>query len=172
MVGQGGIGCVMEVTAYMDGTETEISGEAGHRHATLGSIQTYRVHGGRCYNMNDGGHAVCGNSPNLLVEQMPKTCFDFLVCGDQASPGCRGRISCEIAHHPVQLNIFQTAFFTSLAVRTRPLRSPGPHSRRAKHLERGDTDSLSKMTYQEAFRLRISAAICLHRDNTIHSSIP
>jgi Endo-alpha-N-acetylgalactosaminidase len=92
MVGQSGIGCVMEVTAYMDGTETEISGEAGQRYATLGCIQTYRVHGGRCYNMNDGGPPVCGNAhtPNLLVEQMPKTRFDFFVCKDQAQPWMTG----------------------------------------------------------------------------------
>ncbi len=85
MVGQNGIGCVMEVTAYMDGTETEISGRPGQRCATLGSIQTYRVHGGRCYNMNDGGPPVCGNAntPNLLVDQQPQTRFDFFVCKDQ-----------------------------------------------------------------------------------------
>lgn len=92
MVGQRGIGCVMEVTAYMDGTETEIGGEPGHRHASLGNIQTYRVHGGRCYNMNDGGPPVCGNgnTPNLLVEQKPRTRFDFFACEDQAQPWMTG----------------------------------------------------------------------------------
>src|SRR5208282_5286870 len=38
MVGQNGVGCVMEVKAFMDGTETEIRGEAGHRRATLGTV--------------------------------------------------------------------------------------------------------------------------------------
>jgi hypothetical protein len=60
MVGTSDIGCVMEVQAYMDGTLTQIAGSAGSRIATLGTVQTYRVHGGRCYNMNNGGPSVCG----------------------------------------------------------------------------------------------------------------
>jgi hypothetical protein len=88
MVGRAGIGCVMEVTAYMDGTETEIKGAPGERHATLGFVMTHRVHGGRCYNMNDGGPPVCGNSQtlNLLIGQMSKTRFDFFACDGQDQP--------------------------------------------------------------------------------------
>ena len=92
MVGRSGVGCLMEVTAYQDGTETEIKGVQGHRHATLGCIMTHRVHGGRCYNMNDGGSPICGNSktPNLIVGQMPRTRFDFFSCADQPQPWLTG----------------------------------------------------------------------------------
>lgn len=88
MVGRASIGCLMEVTAYHDGTETEIKGDEGHRHATLGCVMTHRVHGGRCYDMNDGKSPVCGNSKtlNLIVGQMPRTNFDFFSCEDQAHP--------------------------------------------------------------------------------------
>lgn len=92
MVGQNGIGCVMEVTSYMDGTETEIRGSTGHRHATLGTIQTHRVHGGRCYNMNDGGPFIRGNADtaNLVVGQSPRARFDFFACAGQAQPWLGG----------------------------------------------------------------------------------
>jgi hypothetical protein len=92
MVGQNGIGCVLEVQAYMDGTETEITGSAGRRRAAIGTIQVHRVHGGRCYNMNDDGEAVCGNArtPNLLAEQMPRARFDFFTCGDERQPWVAG----------------------------------------------------------------------------------
>ena len=92
MVGQNGIGCVMEVTAFMDGTETEIRGEAGHRCAMLGTVQTYRVHGGRCYGMNDGGPPVCGNAntPNLLVRQTPRARLDFFSYAQQSQPWITG----------------------------------------------------------------------------------
>jgi hypothetical protein len=92
MVGQNGIGCVMEVTAFMDGTETEIRGEAGNRRALLGTIQTHRVHGGRCYDMNDGGPPVCGNAntPNLIVGQTPRARFNFFACAGQSQPWLTG----------------------------------------------------------------------------------
>lgn len=92
MVGRSGIGCLMEVTAYQDGTETEIRGTQRHRHATLGCIMTHRVHGGRCYNMNDGASPICGSgkTPNLIVGQMPRTRFDFFSCADQTQPWLTG----------------------------------------------------------------------------------
>jgi hypothetical protein len=79
MVGARRMGVVMEVTAFMDATEAEVSGPAGKRHAKIGTVQTYRVDGGRCYNMNDGGPPTCGNetTPNLLVGQTPRSRFDF-----------------------------------------------------------------------------------------------
>ena len=88
MVGQHGIACVMEVTTYMDGTETEIKGNVGHRRAILGTVQVHRVHGGRCYHMNDGGDPICGNSntPNLLGEQPSRVCFDFFSYAGEAQP--------------------------------------------------------------------------------------
>lgn len=88
MVGQHGIACVMEVTAFMDGTETEIKGTTGHRRALLGTVQVHRVHGGRCYHMNDGGAPICGksNTPNLLVEQPSRVRFDFFSYAGEAQP--------------------------------------------------------------------------------------
>lgn len=92
MVGQNGIGCVMEVTGFMDGIETEIRGDAGHRNAMLGTVQTHRVHGGRCYDMNDGGPPACGDSgtPNLIVGQTPRVRFDFFSCEGQPHPWMAG----------------------------------------------------------------------------------
>ena len=79
MVGGSHVGTVMEVTAFMDATEAEISGPTGRRRAKIGTVQTYRVDGGRCYNMNDGGPPNCGNemTPNLLLGQTPRCRFDF-----------------------------------------------------------------------------------------------
>ena len=86
MVGSGAVASVMEVNAFMDGTELEIAGEPGHRHARIGSVETYRVHGGRSYEMNDGGDPIAGNesTPNLLVGQKPRCRLDFFgdVDGD------------------------------------------------------------------------------------------
>jgi Endo-alpha-N-acetylgalactosaminidase len=92
MVGRSGIGCLMEVTAFHDGTETEIKGDPGHHHATLGCVMTHRVHGGRCYSMNDAGSPICGNSktPNLIVGQMPRIRFDFFSCAEQKQPWLTG----------------------------------------------------------------------------------
>jgi hypothetical protein len=92
MVGAGGSGCVMEVQGYMDGTETVISGPAGARRASLGTVQVHRVHGGRCYTMNDGGDAVCGGpgTPNLIVGQTPTTRFDFFNVVNRAQPWLDG----------------------------------------------------------------------------------
>jgi Family of unknown function (DUF5696) len=88
MVGTRDIGCVMEVTAFMDGTETSVAELGGQRSARIGTVQVHRVHGGRCYNMNDGGEAVCGTAqtPNLLVSQTPRCRFDFYHVDDPANP--------------------------------------------------------------------------------------
>ena len=79
IIGSRNVECVMEVTAFTDGTETEITGEKGHRHARIGTVQTFRVHGGRAYDMNDGGPPVSGNenTPNLPVGQTPRCRLDF-----------------------------------------------------------------------------------------------
>jgi hypothetical protein len=92
MVGRSGIGCLMEVCAFHDGTETEVKGTPGYRHAALGCVMTHRVHGGRCYNMNDGGPPICGNSKtlNLIVGQTPKARFDFFSCEGQPQPWLTG----------------------------------------------------------------------------------
>lgn len=92
MVGQNGIGCVMEVTAVMDGTKTRISGSPGNRRAILGTIQRHRVNGGGCYGMNDGGPPVCGNAqtPNLFISQGSRSRFDFFACPQQAQPWLTG----------------------------------------------------------------------------------
>jgi hypothetical protein len=73
--------CVMEVSAFMDGTEIEVAGKENHHHARIGTDQTYRVHGGRSYGMNDGDTAVSGNenTPNLIVGQTPRCRLDFIA---------------------------------------------------------------------------------------------
>jgi hypothetical protein len=88
MVGKGHIGCVMEVSAFMDGTETSVEVVAAQRSARIGTIQVHRVHGGRCYNMNNGGDAVCGSAytPNLLVAQPSRCRFDFYRVDDPLIP--------------------------------------------------------------------------------------
>ncbi len=87
-VGTGGVGCVMEVTAFMDGTETAVSQSGSERRAAIGTVQVYRVHGGRCYSMNDGKDAVCGTSgtPNLLVGQRSRCRLDFYKVEDREAP--------------------------------------------------------------------------------------
>ena len=92
LVGAGDVGCLMEVQGYMDGTETEVSGAPGAKVATLGTDQVYRVHGGRCYNMGDGGDPVCGTptTPNLLVGQTPTTRLDFFAVSNPDQPWLDG----------------------------------------------------------------------------------
>jgi hypothetical protein len=86
MVGSGQIAAAMEVSAFMDGLQLEIAGQPGHRHARIGTVETYRVHGGRAYEMNDLGPPIAGNehTPNLLVGQVPRCRIDFFgdVDGD------------------------------------------------------------------------------------------
>lgn len=88
IVGNDVIGCLMEVTAFMDGTETEVVEVGGHRSARIGTIQVYRVHGGRCYDMNDARDAVCGTpqTPNLKVGQQSRSRLDFYKVEDSAAP--------------------------------------------------------------------------------------
>jgi hypothetical protein len=92
MVGSRSIACMMEVTAFMDATETAIASVGNLRRASIGTIQVHRVHGGRCYNMNDGGDAVCGtaSTPNLLVGQLSRCRLDFFVPEDVNSPWFTG----------------------------------------------------------------------------------
>jgi hypothetical protein len=88
MVGTHSVGCIMEVTGFMDGTESSIATTAAGRSARIGTVLVHRVHGGRCYNMNDGGNPVCGtqHTPNLLVEQTSRCRFDFFPVEDAAAP--------------------------------------------------------------------------------------
>jgi Endo-alpha-N-acetylgalactosaminidase len=84
IVGTDKVECVMEVSAFMDGTEIEVVGNEKHHHARIGTDQVYRVHGGRSYGMNDGDTAVGGNeiTPNLIVGQMPRCRLDFVADAD------------------------------------------------------------------------------------------
>jgi hypothetical protein len=79
MVGSGAAGGALEVSAFMDGMAVEIVGEPGHRHARIGTVEVYRVDGGRAYEMNDLGPPIAGNenTPNLLVGQTPRCRLDF-----------------------------------------------------------------------------------------------
>ncbi len=92
IVGTQSIACMLEVTAFMDATETNIVALGDLRRASIGTIQVHRVHGGRCYNMNDGGDAVCGtpSTPNLLVGQTSRCRLDFFVPEDADSPWFTG----------------------------------------------------------------------------------
>ena len=92
LVGADGVGCLMEAQAYMDGTETAIAGGPGDRVASLGVTQVHRVHGGRCYDMNDGGDAVCGvaDTPNLLVAQTSRLQLDFFIPANPKQPWLTG----------------------------------------------------------------------------------
>lgn len=86
IVGTYKVECVMEVKAFMDGTLIKIDGQNGHRRGRIGTVQTYRVHGGRAYDMNNGGPPVAGNekTPNLLVGQMPECRLDFMSDADKS----------------------------------------------------------------------------------------
>jgi Endo-alpha-N-acetylgalactosaminidase len=81
MMGSHSLAAALEVNAFMDGMPLEIAGEPGHRHARMGTVETYRVHGGRAYDMNDLGPAIASNesTPNLLVGQMPNCHLDFFA---------------------------------------------------------------------------------------------
>jgi len=87
-VGVGGIGCLMEVTAFMDATETSVAAVGGLRSARIGTIQVHRVHGGRCYEMNDGKDAACGNGQtlNLPVGQQSRCRLNFYKVEDPQTP--------------------------------------------------------------------------------------
>ncbi len=80
--------CVQETTAYMDGTALTVAGDAGHRRASLGTIQRHRVNGNLCYDMNLGppDPRDCGNAqtPNLPIEEKSQCRLDFIgdVDGD------------------------------------------------------------------------------------------
>lgn len=128
MVGQQDVGCVMHVTSCMDGTETEVSGNPGSRRALLGTVQVYRVHGGRCYAMNDGGDDVCGTAetPNLIVGQMPSTRFDFFTCAGQDQPWLTGAkiVRARVPQGPT--SFFENRFVYILAGRNKT--APAPRS--------------------------------------------
>lgn len=155
MVGQNGIGCVMEVTAFMDGTETEIRGDAGHRCAMLGTVQTYRVHGGRCYGMNDGGPPVCGNAntPNLIACQTPRVRLDFFSYAQQSQPWITGAkiVRQRVPDSPT--HFFPIAFYISLPARRRSKRNPEPPSHRA-----GNSFAMSQCSLTMPLKLSSSAA--------------
>ncbi len=83
MVGTDKAMCVQEVTAYMDGTELAVVGEAGNRRAFLGTVKTHRINGSESYDMNTGPGTprISGNrqTPNLLVGQKSSCRLDFLA---------------------------------------------------------------------------------------------
>ena len=128
MVGQHDVGCVMHVAACMDGTETEIIGAPGRRQALLGTVQVHRVHGGRCYNMNDGGDAICGNAqtPNLIVGQTPSTRFDFFPCAGQNQPWLAGAKIVRARVPQGRTEFFANRFVYILAGRNKT--APAPRS--------------------------------------------
>ena len=84
IVGDAHMECVMEVTAFMDGTEISVTGNDHAHEANLGTVQTFRVHAGRAYGLNDGQDPQPGNdqTPNLLVGQIPHCRLTFLADAD------------------------------------------------------------------------------------------
>src|SRR5581483_4087360 len=89
MVGTDRVLCVQETTAFMDGTELNVVGDAGTRRASIGTTKTHRVNGSLCYDMNTGPGTPrnCGNrqTPNLLVEQESTCRLDFIAAPDDCS---------------------------------------------------------------------------------------
>ncbi len=77
MIGTNRMLCVEEVTSYMDTTELAVE----NHQATLGTVKTWRVNGGRSYDMNTGPNtpriAGNGSTPNLLVGGLPLCRLDF-----------------------------------------------------------------------------------------------
>jgi hypothetical protein len=90
MLGTGRALCVQEVTSFMDGTELQVSGDAGHRRATLGTIKSHRVNGSLCYDLSAGPGTPrsCGTprTPNLLVDQESSCRLDFVASSDRGRP--------------------------------------------------------------------------------------
>ncbi len=83
MIGCNAAMCVMEATALMDGSTLVVEGEPGKKTASLGTVQTWRVNGSACYDMNLGSGAPrsCGTAktPNIIVGQGPACRLDFLT---------------------------------------------------------------------------------------------
>jgi hypothetical protein len=83
VVGTNHLLCVQETTAFMDCTLLSVAGDDGHRRASLGTIQNYRVNGSLCFDMNTGSGTPknCGNShtPNLPIGQKSALRLDFLA---------------------------------------------------------------------------------------------
>ncbi|HWC16957.1 MAG TPA: endo-alpha-N-acetylgalactosaminidase family protein [Terriglobales bacterium] len=90
MIGTDRVACIQETTAFMDGTELSVIGQAGGRRTSLGTTKTHRVNGSLCYDMNTGPGTPrnCGHrqTPNLLVEQEPACRLDFVSAADDAPP--------------------------------------------------------------------------------------
>lgn len=89
MVGTDRVICVQETTAFMDGTELNVVGQAGRRRASIGTTKTHRVNGNLCYDMNTGSGTPrnCGNNqtPDLLIEQESTCRLDFIAAPDDGA---------------------------------------------------------------------------------------
>lgn len=74
--------CVQEVTAFMDGTALQVSGEPGRKRVSIGTIKNHRVNGSDCVDLNTGPNtpANCGvhGTPNLPIEQRSSCRLDFI----------------------------------------------------------------------------------------------
>lgn len=117
MVGNGKAVCVQEVTAFMDGTELSVSGTAGHRRASLGTIKAHRVDGSQCFDMNTGNDATtknCGNrnTPNLLIGQQSSCRLDFIADahGDGSADWLDGAQFVRQRMPPIPKHIYDDAF--------------------------------------------------------------
>ena len=74
--------CVQEVTAFMDGTALQVTGEPGRKRVSMGTFKNYRVNGGECVDLNTGPNTPpnCGvaRTPNLPIEQRSSCRLDFI----------------------------------------------------------------------------------------------
>ena len=88
MIGTRRSACILETTAYMDGTELAVWENQGRRGSTLGTIQTHRVNGSLSYDMNEGPGTprISGNrnTPNLFIEQKSSCRLDFITSPDSS----------------------------------------------------------------------------------------
>ena len=152
ILGNQSIGCIMEVTAYMDGTETEITGAPGKLHATMGCTLSHRVHGGRCYGMNDGGDAVCGTptTPNLLIEQKPLTRLDFFRCKAETQPWLPGAKIMQSRMPPLPTDYLSNRFLYIVAGKRKIDAEPKTTFRQSKQLIQ-DIAHLTDQAPQVAF---------------------
>lgn len=80
MLGTSDSVCVMEVTAFNDGTLLKVEQDGNKKRASIGTVKTYRVDGSSWCNSNDDNLTrVYGNdkTPNLLVGQKSSCRVDF-----------------------------------------------------------------------------------------------
>jgi hypothetical protein len=73
--------CVMEITAFNDGTELKVEKRENVKRAVIGTVKTHRVDGSSWCNSNDDNLTLIygnENTPNLIVGQKSSCRLDFV----------------------------------------------------------------------------------------------